>query len=126
MWDGVLEHHEVEFCCVFNIFRIKTSATRSETRINLSSVYPSGEDDDIAFKFWKDHDKQVVPEEIEIKKFNVMKKTLEDVSIFNSIRKIHLDLDTNQLLQTKFTEVFRVDSLTYREVMQWPGIRELQ
>jgi hypothetical protein len=52
MWNGVLERHEIEFCCVFEIFRIQTSATTSETRINLSSVYPSGEDEDIAFEFW--------------------------------------------------------------------------
>jgi hypothetical protein len=123
MQNNVLEEHEIEFCCIFNIFRIKTSATTSETRINLASVYPSGEDEEIAFKLWEDHDTKVVPEQTDIEKFDIMKQALEDYSIFDSIRKIHPNLDNDQSLQTKFTRVLRVPSLIYREVMKWPSIQ---
>ena len=120
-WNNVLENHEIDFCCVFEIFHIQTSATESEIRINLSSAYPAGEDENIAFEHWKDHADHVVPERTEILKFNIMKAVLQDVSIFDSIRKIHSDLDTNPVLQTKFKQALRVVSLAYREVMQWPG-----
>jgi hypothetical protein len=72
------------------------------------------------------HNKHVIPEETENLKFNIMKQALKDFSIFDSIRKIHPDLYTNPVLQTKFKQVLRVLSLTYGEVMQWPGINELQ
>jgi hypothetical protein len=123
MHNNVLEKHEIEFCCIFNIFRIKTSATTSETRINLASVYPSGEDEEIAFKLWEDHDTKVVTEQTDIEKFNIMKQALEDYSIFDSIRRIYPNLNNDQSLQTKFKQILRVTSLRYREVMKWPSIQ---
>ena len=104
----------------FDIFRIQTSNTTCETRINLASVYPLGQDEDIAFEFWKNHDKNRISQNTEKSKFNIMKKALQDVSIFDSIRKIHPDLDKDPTLQTFFKKKLRVNFLTYNEVMDWP------
>jgi hypothetical protein len=49
------EAQVLTFCICFNVFRVRRNDGPDETRINLSTVYPYGQNDEIALSFWANH-----------------------------------------------------------------------
>lgn len=73
----------------------------------------------IAFSCWKNHHLEIIPEQVEINKFNQIKKVFKPFSIFDSIREIYPNIDLDVQLQNTFKAMLRVGSLPYDQVMQW-------
>lgn len=109
------------FCIGFNIFRVKKRDGTAETRINLATVYPYGEDDDIALSLWKNHASENVPDAIQQKKFNDMTKVFETFSLFRSILDLYPTINTTNLaLKQELKNVLNVSMLSYNDIMKWP------
>jgi hypothetical protein len=58
--------------------------------------------------------------------FKKIQEVFKPFSIFDSIKEIYPNIDSGFQLQNTFKTILRVGSLTYDQVMQWPGMREVE
>ena len=133
--------HKIDFCCPFNLFRIKSKTqendlTKNRTLLNMPSCYPlfpKGKRDKIENPLWVDaldtgNNSLIEQEKIDRKKFEDLVKYFKSVSIFTFIKKLHPNLAKPKSQQTqadkelynKFTKILGTNSLNHDEEMIWP------
>jgi hypothetical protein len=98
---------------VFCIFRYKVKKGNKdeiETKINLMSLYPIGNDKDYQCEAWKNDINLPVRSPKEKRKFDEMKEIFKPLSIQEILHKLYPYLENNNEKKAYFKKIFHMDS----------------